>query len=114
MRVDPHEVEFSGNEEEHSAHGLETRVAPGFAFGGLEEAVQRLDVAVGLPSLRPGDDAVEVLADHPGNLLHRLDFGAQDVGAPLLEHGADDVALLAVEDVAQMLAIEPGPRRAFG
>ena len=40
-----------------------------------------------LAGLGPGNDAVEVLADHPGDLLHRLDLGAQDIGAPLLEHG---------------------------
>ena len=38
----------------------------------------------------------------------------QDVGAPLFEHGGDDVDLLAIEDVAQLLAIEPGAHSALG
>jgi hypothetical protein len=108
------EVEFSRDQEEDGAHGLESGVAAGLAFGGLEEAVEGFDEAVGLAGLRLGDDAVEVLADHPGDVLHRLDLGAQDVGAPLLEHGGGDVDLPAVEDFAQMLAIEPGAGGAFG
>jgi len=34
------------------------------------------------------------------SLLHNSDPGAQDIGAPLLEHGGDDVDLLAIEDGA--------------
>lgn len=64
--------------------------------------------------MSPSDDAVEVLLDHAGDVLHRRDLGPQDVGAPLLEHRGDDVDLLAVEDFAQMLAIEPCAGRAFG
>jgi len=61
--VDAGEVAFSGNEEQHCAHGFEEGAAAGLAFGGLEEAAQGLDEAVGLAGLGPGDDAVEVLAD---------------------------------------------------
>lgn len=45
-----------------------------------------------------------------GYVLHALDLRTHDVGAPLLEHGGDDVDLLAAGDLAQMLAIEPAPR----
>ena len=48
MWVDVREVEFSCNEEEDGAHSCESRVAAGLAFGGLEEAVERFDEAVGL------------------------------------------------------------------
>ena len=98
MRVDLREVEFSCDKEEHSAHGCEPGVSAGFAFGGLEESVECLDVAFGLPGLGPCDDAVEVFADHPGNSLHWFDFGAHDVGAPVPEQGRDDVDLPALED----------------
>jgi hypothetical protein len=40
----------------------------------VEEAVEGLDEAVGLTSLGPGDDAVEVAADHAGDILHGLDL----------------------------------------
>src|SRR6516164_5977161 len=53
-------------------------------------------------------------ADHAGHILHWLDLGAQDVCAPLLEHGGDDVDLLAIEDGAQAFAVEPGAGGAFG
>src|SRR5262250_1713924 len=98
--VDTGEVELAGNEEQHGAHCGKAGVAAGFAFGRLEEAVEGLDEAVGLTSLGPGDDAVEVPADHAGDILHWLDLRAQDIGAPLLEHGGDDVDPLAIEDGA--------------
>src|SRR4051812_20448282 len=53
-------------------------------------------------------------ADHGGDLLHGLDLGAHDVGAPLSQHGGNDVELPAVEDIAQLFAIEPGASSAFG
>ena len=53
-------------------------------------------------------------ADHRGDLLHGLDLGAHDVGAPLSQHGGNDVELPAVEDIAQLFAIEPGAGGAFG
>src|SRR5436190_9354411 len=53
-------------------------------------------------------------ADHGGDLLHGLDLGAHDVGAPLSQHGGNDVELPAVEDIAQLFAIEPGASSALG
>lgn len=55
-----------------------------------------------------------MLADHAGNLLHGFDLGAHHVDTPLLEHLGDDVDLLAIEDVTQLLAIEPGLGGALG
>jgi hypothetical protein len=57
-----------------------------------------VDHISGLTGLGPGKDAVEVSANHAGHLLHRRDLGTQNIDAPLLEHGGDDVNLLAVED----------------
>src|SRR6266852_2939966 len=113
MGVERGEVELAGDEEEIGPHGREAGVASGLAFGGLEEPVEGLDEAVGLAGLGPSDDAVEMRADHPGDLLHRRDLGTQNIGAPLFEHGGDDVDLLAFEDFAQMLAVKPGARGAF-
>ena len=72
-----------------------------------------VDHISGLSGLGPGDNAVEVLADHPGDLLHWRDARTHDIGAPLPEHGGDDIDLLAVEDGAQMFAIDPGAGGAF-
>ena len=83
VRVDAGEVELTGNEEQYGTHGGEAGVAVGFAFGGLEEAAEGLDEAVGLTGLGPGNNAVEVSADHAGDILHWLDLRAQDIGAPL-------------------------------
>src|SRR5271166_2452319 len=73
MGVERGEVELAGDEEEDGPHGGEARIASGLALGGLEEPVQGLDEAVGLAGLGPSDDAVEMLADHQGDLPHRLD-----------------------------------------
>ena len=48
MRVEPCEVEFSCDEEEHGAHGGEPLVATGLSLGGLEETVEGFDEAIGL------------------------------------------------------------------
>src|SRR5437667_6628176 len=73
MGVERGEVELTGDEEENGPHGREPGIASGLALGGLEEAVEGLDEAVGLAGLGPSDDAVEMRADHPGDLLHRRD-----------------------------------------
>jgi hypothetical protein len=112
--VDAGEVELAGNEEEHGAHCGKAGVAAGFALGRLQKAIESVDEAVALAGLGPGDNTVEMAADHADDLLQRRDLGAQDIGAPLLEHGGDDVDLFAVEDGAQSFAVEPGAGRAFG
>jgi hypothetical protein len=53
-------------------------------------------------------------AHHVGDILHWLDLGAQDICAPLFEHGGDDIDLLAIEDAAQAFAVEPGTGGTFG
>lgn len=55
-----------------------------------------------------------MIADHPSDVFHGLDLRAHDVAAPLFEHLAHDVDLLAIEDLAQVFPVLPGPRRAFG
>ena len=114
MGVDGGKVELSSDEEDNGSHGLEASVSARLSLGGLEQSVDGFDEAVGLAGLGPGDDAIEMLTDHDGDRLHGRDLGAHDVGAPLREHGGNDVDLLAIEDVAQLLAIEPGARGALG
>src|SRR5215471_8003690 len=108
IRVERGEVELSCDKEDHGPHGGEARVAAGLALGGLEQTIEGFDESLG-----PGDNAVEVPADHSGDVLHWRNAGAHDIGAPLLEHGGDDTDLLAIEDCAQMLAIKPGAGGAF-
>jgi hypothetical protein len=60
-------------------------------------------------SAGPGGDAFEMSADHDRNVLQRIDLGPQDVDALLLQYdGHDD--LFAIENVEQLLAIEPYAR----
>ena len=76
-------------------HGLEAGVTARFSFGGLEQAVEGFDEAAGLAGPRPSDDAVKMVSNHGGDVLHGLDFGAHDIGAPLREHGG---MIASVED----------------
>ncbi len=57
MGVEVGEVKFAGDAEDHGADGGEQTVSARLALGGLEQAVQGSEEAVGLPRLRPGDDA---------------------------------------------------------
>src|SRR5438045_7714739 len=114
MRVDSAEVELAGDQEDDSLDGGQPGEAPGTALGGLEQSIESLQEAVGLAGLRPGHYALQVAAHEAGDLLHRLDLGAHDAGAPVLERGANDIDLLALEDLAQLFLVEPGTSRAHG
>jgi hypothetical protein len=48
MLIKACEVEFSRDEEQDRTHGFEASVSACFAFGGLKQAVDSLDEAVGL------------------------------------------------------------------
>ncbi len=48
------------------------------------------------------------------HILHRFDLRAHDVGAPLLQHLRYDIDLFALENVAQLLAVQPCPGSTFG
>lgn len=80
----------------------------------VKPRARRFEEAVGLAGLRPGDDAFEVAAYHGCDLLHGLDPGAHDAGAPVLEHVAHHVDPLALEDLAQLLLVDPRPRGTHG
>jgi hypothetical protein len=108
--VDRGQVEPSSDEEDHGFHRLETGVSTRLALGGLIEAVDGFDEAIVLAGPGPGGDAIEMTADHDGDVLHRIDLGAQHIGAPLFQHGGYDVDLLAIENVTQLLSIEPRAR----
>src|SRR5215469_4612846 len=110
MRVDGSEVKLAGNEEDDGADGRESDEPASAALGGLEQSVERFKEAVGLARLRPGDDALEVIADHGGDVFHRLDLRSHDAGTPVSEHGAHDIDLFAIEDFPQLLLVGPGAR----
>ena len=103
MRVERCEVELAGDQEDDSSDGGQAREAAGAALGGLEQAVDGLQESVGLSGLCPGDDAFDMATNERGDLLHRLDLAAHDAGAPVQQHGPDDVDLLALQDLAQLL-----------
>jgi hypothetical protein len=59
------------------------------------------------------DSRVKPRARRLADLLHRIDLRAHDAGTPVLDHGAHHVDLLAIEDLAQPLLVDPGPRGAY-
>src|SRR5690348_4579731 len=83
MRVECGEVEFASDKKQDRSHGFEARVATRLALGGLKQAVDGFDEAVGLSGLSPRNNAVEVSTNQPCDVLHRFDFRTHDVGAPL-------------------------------
>ena len=96
MRVDLREVELACDQEDHGADGRESAITAGLALGGLEEAIQGLQEAIGGPRLRPGTNAFKVGSYEAGHGLHGLDSGTADVGTLRLQHQAHDVDLFAV------------------
>jgi len=73
MRVDPGEVKPTGDAKEHGAHPLEAGPATRSALGHLEAPIQDFQEAIGLAGLGPGDDALKVNSDQPGDVRHRLE-----------------------------------------
>ena len=114
MWVDRSEVDLACNQAQHSAYSFEVRVAASTSFGGLKRAVVGFQEPVGLTRLGSGNNGRQLLADHTGDVLHRLDLRARHVRAPLFKHRADNVDLFAIKDVAQLLAIQPRTCSAFG
>jgi len=57
--VDPGEVALAGDHGDDGADGAEVPVSARLALGGLEEAVDRLEEAVGPAGVDPGEDAVK-------------------------------------------------------
>lgn len=64
MRVNSFEIEFASDEKYHSAQGGDSGVITRLAFGGLEQAIESFEEAIGLPGLCPSHDAAEVAANH--------------------------------------------------
>ena len=113
MWIDAAKVDFPCNQEDHRANRREAAIAPGFSFGGLKQAIQGFDEAIGLAGAGPGHNAIQMFSNHFSYHLHWLDFRSVDVGAPLIEHVGNNPDLLAVEDLPQLFAVEPGPRGAL-
>src|SRR5258707_8688185 len=114
MWVEGREIELAGDEEQHGSHGFEAGVSPRLALGRLKQAVDGFNEAIGLARLGPGDDTVEMTKDHACDVLHGFDLGTHDAGAPPSQHLGDDVDLLAIENLAQLLAVHPGTGGAVG
>ena len=113
MRVDGVEVEISSDQEDDSLDGGDLSETASATLGGLEQAVEGFQKSIGLARLRPCDDALQVRADHPGHLLHRIDLGTHDTAAPVLQHGAHDIDLFAIQNLTQLLLVDPGPSGAL-
>jgi len=105
MRVEGGEVEFACDEKQDCPYGFEASVSARLALGGLKQSVDGFDEAVCLAVLSPSNNAVEVPANQPRDVFHRLDLRTHDVGAPLLQHLGNDIDLLALENLSQLLAI---------
>ena len=75
------EVELAGNQEDHGRDRRESRESAGAAFDCLEQSFERFEKSIGLTSLRPRDDALEMPANERCDISHRLDLGAHDAGA---------------------------------
>src|SRR3984893_4987058 len=114
MRVERGEVKFSGNEKQDRAHGFKACISTSLALCCLKQAIDGLNETVGLTGLGPGNDSIEMSANQTDDILHGLDLGAHDVGAPLVQHLGDDVDLFALENVAQLFSVKPGSRGAVG
>src|SRR3989338_7199477 len=114
MRVNSVEVEFSGDQEDDCLDGGESNEAAGASFGGLKQAIEGFEETVGLAGLRPSYDALHVAAQQRCVLFHGFDLAAHHADTPVFEHAAYDVDLLAIEDLAQLLLVEPGASRTHG
>src|SRR3989338_372061 len=109
MRVEPVEIEFPGNQEYHCSHGVDTVVATRLTFSSLEQTVERFKEAIGLPGLRPSHDAIEMVANHFSDLLHRINLGTHDIGAPLCQQVGNDIDLFTFKNLSKLFAVQPGP-----
>src|ERR1700686_5706213 len=105
MWVEGREIELAGDEEQHGSHGFEAGVPARLALGSLKQAVDGFNEAIGLARLGPRDDAVEMTKDHACDVLHGLDLGTHDAGAPPTQHLGEHMDLLAIENLAQLLAV---------
>src|SRR6516225_7569831 len=114
MWIEGREVELACDQKQHGSHGFEARVSARLALGSLKQAVDGFNEAIGLARLSPRDDAVEMTKDHACDVLHRLDLGTHDAVAPPAQHPGDDVDLLAIENLAQLLAVHPGSGGSVG
>ena len=112
MWINAAEVQLSGDQEDHGPDRGHAREAAVATFRRLEKAVYRFEKSIGLARLRPRHNALQVIAHHRRNRLHRLDLRAHHAGAPVPEHRAHHVDLLALEDLAQLLLVDPRARRA--
>lgn len=109
MSINSVKIDLAGNEEDHHAHGIAAGIATPLTFNHLEQAIEDFREAIGLPGLSPNHDAIKIVTDHSGDLLHRLDLGTHHVSTPLLcKQDGHNIDLFADGDFAQLFLIQPG------
>lgn len=55
-----------------------------------------------------------MLSHEGGDFFRGLDLGAHPADAPMLQHGAHEVDLIAVDDFTQLLLVNPNTGAAYG
>jgi len=108
------EVQLAGDQEDDCLDRGQAREPASATLGCLEQAVDGVQEPIGLAGLCPSHDALQVATRQSGHFLRRLHLGAHDATAPVLEHAAHEVDLLALQDLAQALLVELSPSRAHG
>lgn len=114
MRVEALEAGFPSDQEDDRADSLEAPIATGFAFGALKQAIDRFKKAIAQPTLCPRDNTVDMVPDYRPYDIHLLHVRAHDVGAPLMQYGANDVDLHVLEKHTQVLSILRSTRVTLG
>ena len=112
MWINRPKTELAREQENHGSRSAQASVSSSFPLSRLEQPIERFEKAIGLSTSDPGHDAIEVLPDHLGHLLHGVDLGAHDIGTPLQQHTSNDVDLLALQNLAQLLPVLPSASRA--
>jgi hypothetical protein len=79
------EVELSGDEVDHGLELSDRSIAPRLGLGGLHEAVDALDQAVGDPAVEPAQDAVPMTLDGVGGIDDRFEPTMGRPEVPFLE-----------------------------
>jgi len=76
MCIELLEIQLASDEECQRSHGVDFGTAASFPFCSSEQSIERFNEAIGLSGLNPGYDAIEVIADHLGDLFHGFGCGA--------------------------------------
>jgi len=100
-------IEFASNQEDDGLDRGESNEAAGASFG-LKQSIDGFEKSVGQTGLRTGDDVLHAAAYERGHTFHELGLAVHHEGAPVVEHAAYAVNLLAIKDLAQLILVEAG------